>query len=132
MRLLAAVVVLALALTTDAFAGIAVDAVSPHSVRAGDTLRIRVSAGLRLWQKIPLYLVPSSRALRPRSCHGGSGLCEPKVAGPPTGGSYVRVATVSFRKVRSQLVVVRVPRMALVAMRSPSIAASVTAARAAA
>ncbi len=80
---------LALVFTSSASAGISVDAVTPHSVRAGETLRLRVSAGLRLWQKIPLFLVPSSLALRPRPC-GRRGICEPKVSGPPNGGGYIR------------------------------------------
>src|SRR4051794_28579039 len=103
---------LALALTTDAAAGISVDAVSPHSVRAGEPLRTRISAGLRLWEKIPLYLVPSAQALRPMPCDSGRGFCEPKVSGPPTGNGYHRVATVSFRKTKSRLLSFEVPRLA--------------------
>jgi hypothetical protein len=72
MRSLVLVIVLALALSPDALAGIAVDAVTPHSVRAGDSLRVGVSAGLRLSETIPLYPVPSSRALRPKPCQAGS------------------------------------------------------------
>lgn len=106
------IVVLALAVASDAAAGIAVDAVTPHAVRAGATLRIRVSAGLRLWQRIPFYLVPAARALRPTPCRTGAGVCEPKIAGPPTGDGYVRIATVSFRKLRSHVLVVKVPRLA--------------------
>jgi hypothetical protein len=112
MRALVLAVVLALTLASAAIAGIAVDAVTPHSVRAGGTLRIRVSAGLRLWEKIPLYLVPSSRALRPKPCPGGRGICEPKVAGPPAGHGYIQIATVSFRKLRSHVLLVHVPKLA--------------------
>jgi hypothetical protein len=66
-------IVLALALTAEALAGIAVDAVTPHSVRAGDTLRIRVNAGLRLWEKICIWCRlrarPAAEALpRERRC----------------------------------------------------------------
>ena len=113
-RRLLVVFVLALGLAGNAAAGIAVDAVTPHSVRPGETLKIRVSAGLRLWQKIPFYLVPSTRALRPRPCQvqGHRGFCEPKVDGPPAGGGYVRIATVSFRRQRVHLLVVRVPALA--------------------
>lgn len=113
MRCLLVAFVLALGLAANAAAGIAVDAVTPHSVRPGDSVQIRVSAGLRLWQKIPFYLVPSSRALRPTLCQirGHRGLCEPRVSGPPTGGGYVRIATVSFRRQRVHLLVVKVPKL---------------------
>jgi hypothetical protein len=110
-RALVVAILLMLALATDAAAGIAVDAVAPKSVRAGATLRIRVSSGLRLWEKIPLYLVPSASALRPRPCKG-DGICEPKVAGPPpAGGRYLRIATVSFRKALTHVVLVKVPQL---------------------
>jgi hypothetical protein len=110
-RAFAVVSLLALALAADAAAGISVDAVTPHSVQTGATLRIRVSAGLRLWEKIPLYLVPSARALRPKPCHAGRAICEPKVSGPPTGGGYVHIATVSFRRLRNQVLVVKMPEL---------------------
>src|SRR6266576_3489569 len=112
MRALVLAAMLALALTSGAGAGIAVDAVTPHSVHVGDTVRIGVSAGLRLWEKIPLYVVASSHALRPKPCHGGRGVCEPKVPGPPTGGGYVPVATVSLRKLRRHVVLVKIPQLA--------------------
>lgn len=112
-RCLLVAFVLALGLAASAAAGIAVDAVTPHSVRPGDSVQIRVSAGLRLWQKIPFYLVPSSSALRPTPCQvrGHRGFCEPRVSGPPTGGGYVRIATVSFRRRRVHLLVVKVPKL---------------------
>lgn len=112
-RRLAAVVIVGLAFAAQASAGIAVDAVTPHSVRVGDSLRIKVSAGLRLWQPIPLYLVPSSRALRPKPCRRDQAICEPKVLGPPTAATgYVHIATISFRKLKSQVVTVTIPRIA--------------------
>ena len=102
--------VIALVPASTARAGIYVEAVRPTQVHAGALLTVRVSAGLRLWEKIPLYLVASSSALRPHQC-GRNGICEPKVARPPTGGAYHRIATVSFRRVRKQTVVIRVPSL---------------------
>lgn len=100
----------ALVLASNAGAGIYVEAVQPTQVHVGVLLKVRISAGLRLWEKIPLYVVASSSALRPHQC-GRSGICEPKVARPPTGGAYRRVATVSFRRVREQVILIRVPSL---------------------
>jgi len=110
MRCLAAAVVVALALASDAAGGIYVEAVSPAQVRAGGVVHVRISSGLRLWVKIPLYVVPSARALRPHRCRRDA-VCEPKVAAAPIRGAYRRVATVSFRARLGQVVAIRIPRV---------------------
>lgn len=111
MRYLATAVALgALALVSNAGAGIYVEAVQPTQAHVGGLLKVRISAGLRLWEKIPLYIVASSSALRPHQC-GRNGICEPKVARPPTGVAYRHIATVSFRRVREQVVSIRVPSL---------------------
>jgi hypothetical protein len=110
MRQLAGTILVALVLVSDAPAGIYVEAVTPAKVQAGGLIRVRISAGLRLWEKVPLYIVPSARALRPHPCRRDA-VCEPKVPGPPTRGAYHRVATVSFRVRLEQVVAVRVPRV---------------------
>jgi len=104
----AAATAVGLALVTDARSGIYVVAVTPSRVNEGDMVRVKISAGLRLWERIPLYVVRSDQALRPHACHG-NGLCEPKVAGPPTRGPYVRIGTVSFRQHRRQVVSFKMP-----------------------
>ena len=81
---------------------------TPSRVHDGDIVHVKISAGLRLWERIPLYIVPADQALRPHACHG-NGLCEPKVAGPRTRGPYVRVGTVSFRQQLRQVVSFKIP-----------------------
>jgi hypothetical protein len=99
-----------LALVADADSGIYVEAVTPSRVHPGDTVHVRIGAGLRLWERIPLYVVPSDKALRPHACHR-NGVCEPKVARPPIGGPYIHVATVSFRHHLRQVVSFNMPRL---------------------
>ena len=102
---------LALGVAGIAGSGIGVDSVTPSRVHVGETLHVRISAGILIRQRIPLYIVPSAKALRPRAC-GRGGLCEPKVARPPAHGPYVRVATVSFRRRLRWIVSFRVPPVA--------------------
>jgi hypothetical protein len=110
MRYLAALSLAALVLASNAGAGIYVKAVRPTQMHVGAVLQVRISAGLRLWEKIPVYIVASSSALRPHAC-GRNAICEPKVARAPTGGAYRRIATVSFRHVLNQEVAIRVPSL---------------------
>jgi hypothetical protein len=110
MRYLAALAVAAFVLASNAGAGIYVMAVQPSRAHVDGLLRVRISAGLRLWEKIPVYIVASSSALRAHQC-GRNAICEPKVARPPTGGAYRRIATVSVRKVLNQVVTIRVPSL---------------------
>src|SRR4051794_26481363 len=77
----AAVTAAALVMGGAAGSGIYVVAVTPTSAHTGQTIHVRMSAGMRLWEPIPLYIVPSDQALRPHECHA-NGLCEPNVAGP--------------------------------------------------
>jgi hypothetical protein len=103
---LVAVGAVALTLASSAGSGIAVDGVFPSRVRHGEVVHVRISSGLRLWQRIPLYIVPSTKALRPRPC--GRGICEPKVTGALP-RAYVRVGRVSFRKRLHQIVSFTLP-----------------------
>ena len=64
MRYLAALAVAALVLASNAGAGIYVKAVQPSRAHVGGLLRVRISAGLRLWERIPVYIVASSSADR--------------------------------------------------------------------
>lgn len=104
------VVAIALTLAADAGSGISVGAVTPSRIHEGDTVHVTISAGLRLWERIPIYVVASDKALRPHACHG-NGFCEPKVAGPPTRGPYIRVGTVSFRRRNHRVVSFVMPRV---------------------
>jgi hypothetical protein len=61
------------------------------SVRSGGLLR-----GYGNAVGMPVYLVPESRAPRPFSCHGGSGLCPPRSVRPP-GKPYVFVGRLPGR-----------------------------------
>jgi hypothetical protein len=108
MRYLAALAIAALVLASNAGAGIYVKSVQPSRAHVGGVLKVRIGAGIRLWEKIPVYIVASSAALRAQQC-GRNAFCEPKVARPPSGGAYRRIATVSFRKVLNQVVAIRVP-----------------------
>jgi hypothetical protein len=61
------------------------------SVRSGGLLR-----GYGNAVGMPVYLVPESRAPRPFSCHGGTGLCPPRSVRPP-GKPYVFVGRLPGR-----------------------------------
>lgn len=108
MRHLAIVLTLAaLVLASNAGAGIYVEAVQPTQVHVGVLLKVADQRRAPTpGEDPPLHC----RILFPHHC-GRSGICEPKVARPPTGGAYRRVATVSFRRVREQVILIRVPSL---------------------
>jgi hypothetical protein len=70
---------------------------SPRVASPGQVVTLRLGAGLRLRDEMPIYLVPSSAAPAPFVCGKGHALCEPTAATQPGGASYVRVGTLNVR-----------------------------------
>jgi hypothetical protein len=76
------------------------------SVRVGGLLR-----GTGYAPGLPVYLVPESRAPRPRKCHGGTAYCPRRSVRPP-GKPYVLLGRFPRRR-RNGPFAFRVPRVAL-------------------
>jgi hypothetical protein len=101
----------ALAGAARAGADIGVESVRPERAASGDRVVVRAGSGLRMWERLPVYLVRLEQMPRPAPC-GAQAICEPRLSRPPHGPRYVRVATLSFRHARSTTLSFRVPGLA--------------------
>lgn len=111
--LLGVALVCALGLGPAAGAGPYIESASRTRVHAGDVVRLRAGAGLRLYALLPLYLVPARSAPRPYPCtvRGQVGSCEPAVPRPPRGAAFHRIGTLNTRHSKEVTILFRVPRL---------------------
>jgi hypothetical protein len=109
----AALLVAAGMLATLAVAGPYIGPASKTRAHAGDVIRLKAGAGIRMYALLPLYLVSTKDALLPRPCtfKGKDGICEPRVGAPPRGGSYHRIGTLNVRHANDVTITYRVPRL---------------------
>jgi hypothetical protein len=75
------------------------DSSSPKIARPGDVVTLRAGMGMKVNDRMPLYLVPSRQAPRPYLCHHGSAYCTPTARAAPTEQPYQRIATLDVRHV---------------------------------
>jgi hypothetical protein len=104
-------VIVALLGAVRAGADIGVQSLRPERVVSGERVVVRVGSGLKMWERLPLYLVPREQMPLPAGC-GAHAICEPRLSRPPAETPYVRVATLSFRRARNTALSFRVPRLA--------------------
>jgi hypothetical protein len=75
------------------------DSSSPKIARPGDVVTLRAGMGVKVNDRMPLYLVPSRQAPRPNLCHHSSAYCTPPARAAPSEQPYQRIATLDVRHV---------------------------------
>lgn len=73
---------------------------SPAVAHPGQVVTFRGGAGIKLWDKLPLYLVRTKDAPKSYPCRtrdGAKASCEPTAKTPPEHAPYVRIGTVNLR-----------------------------------
>jgi hypothetical protein len=104
-------VIVGLVGAANASADIGVESVRPAKATIGSRVVVRAGSGLKLWERMPLYLVRLARMPRPARC-GATAICEPHLPRRPEGSRYLRIGTLSFRRAKTTTIAFRVPRLA--------------------
>lgn len=103
-----------LVLASASGAGPYITSASTSRAHVGDLVRVRAGAGLRLYEKLPLYLVSAAKAPLAYPCtrHGHAGLCRPVAAHAPHGGIYHQIGVLNVRRRKDIRISFRVPKLA--------------------
>jgi hypothetical protein len=104
-----AVALLASVVAASADGSVYLKGITPTLANPGQTITLRTASGVHLYALLPLYVIRRDVAPKERSCPSGRGICEPHVAGPPTGAAYRRIGTLNFRHASHQNVVFSAP-----------------------
>lgn len=104
----------ALLSVSGAHADIGLVSISRTSGRPGDRVAARFGGYDREWPRMPVYLVPATRAPHPAPCHGldTRAVCEARVPRPPHGAPYTFIGRIHYAPPTRGRFRFRVPRLA--------------------
>lgn len=105
-----AVALLASLVAAGAYGSVYLKGITPTTANPGQTVTLRTASGVHLYALLPLYVIRRDLAPKESPCRNGRGICEPHVAGPPTGTAYRRIGTLNFRHASRQIVVFAAPK----------------------